>query len=189
MHELVVLIQKHAPNLMGVYGTNTYKFLQLGIFRACSIPWPEEWGIGRRKLGPGRHLIYEGGRYDRVEAMTTEEFFEYQAYLRSQTPPKKRGPKTMSAESQQQEPKKKRPPGHQYIDPALAKQAYALHENGYSFAEIAEQLWPDDPYHIKRRRHPLYRNKRDYDRLYHLAERYVENGQLQVLSKKDDAPI
>jgi hypothetical protein len=81
MRELVARVQDHAPHLADVYGTNLYKFLLQGIFWACRIPWPEQWEIGRRKLGSGRHLIFEGGHYDGLPEVTTEEFYEYQAYL------------------------------------------------------------------------------------------------------------
>jgi hypothetical protein len=170
MRELVAFIQQHAPDLADVYGANIYKFLLQGIFWACRIPWPAEWGIGRRKLGPGRHLIYEGGRYDGVEAMTEEQFFEYRAYLRSQTPPKKRGPKKKVANIPPEKPCQ----GEWSIDPDFAMKAAAMAANGYKKREIAAQLLPDE--HI--------RDKKSYNRVYSKISRAVERGNLMLQQKK-----
>jgi hypothetical protein len=177
MRPLLRLFRQHAPKIAEVYGEDLYVFILRGIFLTLRSPWPEAWEPNRDRLSPGHPLIHHGyGLYSGFEGMTGDQWLEFRDYQRAIGPPKKRGPK-----HKPRKPRRPRPPS---IDAALAMQAYTMSQDGYRWSEVAEKLWPDDPYHSKRRHNPLYHNKRDRDTLYKLTQRHIERGEIQAQQKK-----
>jgi hypothetical protein len=171
MRPLLLLFQQHAPKIAEVYGEDLYTFIMRGIFWTLDIPWPEAWEPNRDRLSPGHPLIHHGdGLYSGLEGLADDQWFEFRDYQRAKVPLKKLGRKN--------KPRKPRGSRPRSIDAALVMQARTLAQDGYPWAEIAEKLWPDDPYHIKRRSNPRYHNKKDRDRLYKLTQRHIEKGEI-----------